>query len=109
MKKIACLSILAFSFLSLASAAKTYHITLDSAAKVGSVELKAGNYAVKVQGSNAVFTNEDTDKSFTAPVKVEDGSQKFDQTAVDTSAASGQNVIQDIQLGGSNTKLDFAF
>jgi len=109
MKKLACISILAFSFLSLASAAKTYLITLSSPAKVGTLQLKAGEYAVKVEGSNAVFVNQDSDKTFTAPVKVESGAQKFPETAVETGLVGGENVIQDIQLGGTSTQLDFSY
>ena len=107
MKKLACISVLAFSFLTLASAAKSYQITLNGPAKAGNLELKAGEYNVKLQGSNAVFTNEDTAKTFTAPVKVENAPQKFGETAVDVSTATGQNVILNIQLGGTNTQLDF--
>jgi hypothetical protein len=107
MKQFACVSILAFSFLGLASAAKTYHITLASATKVGSLELQAGDYAVRVNGSDAVFTNEDTAKKFTTPVKVENANQKFDQTAVVTTKDSGEDMVQDIQLAGTSTQLDF--
>ena len=71
--------------------------------------LTAGDYVVKVQGSNAVFTNQDTAKTFTAPVKIENVSQKFDETAVDVNTAGGQNIVQDIQLGGTTTKLDFGY
>ncbi|MGP8244240.1 MAG: hypothetical protein ACLQVN_06945 [Bryobacteraceae bacterium] len=109
MKKIVYVSILAFSFLTLASAAKSYQISLAGTTKVGSVELQPGAYAVKVQGSKAVFVNQDTNKEFTAPVKVENSSRKFEQTAVETSTASGQNVIQNIQLAGSKTQLDFSY
>ena len=109
MKKLACLSILAFSFLSLASAAKSYQITLADNTKVGKLQLAAGDYIVKVQGSNALFTNQNTAKTFTAPVKIENVSQKFDETAVDVNTAGGQNIVQDIQLGGTTTKLDFGY
>jgi hypothetical protein len=40
-------------------------------------------------------------------VKVENANQKFGQTAVVSSTASGQNVVQDIQLAGTSTQLDF--
>jgi hypothetical protein len=109
MKKLACVSILAFSFLTLASAAKSYHIVLAGPAKVGNLELKAGNYAVKVDGANAVFTRENTDKSFSAPVKVENAGRKIAETTVESTTASGENVVQDIQLGGTGTQLDFSY
>jgi hypothetical protein len=42
-------------------------------------------------------------------VKIESGSQKFEQTAVDVNTAGGQPVVQDIQLGGTTTTLDFGY
>ena len=107
MKKLACVSMLAFSFLTLASAAKSYHIALADNTKVGNIELKAGDYAVRVEGSNAVFISQDTARKFTAPVKVQNGSQKFSETAVDVTGATGQQVMQNIQLSGTTTQLDF--
>ena len=64
-------SLLFIGTLALASiaSAKSYDIVLSAPAKAGAVQLSAGEYSLKVQGSNAVFTNVDTGKSFTAPVK----------------------------------------
>ena len=95
---------LALASLSLASA-KSYDITLTQAAKAGSVQLTAGQYRLKVKGSNAVFTNVDNNKSVTVPVKVESAEKKFDQTAIDTTDADGTPKVESIELGGSTTKL----
>jgi hypothetical protein len=97
---------LALSCLTLANA-KSYNIMLSSPANAGTLQLKAGAYQVKVEGSNAVFTNVDSGKKFTAPVKIENASKKFDQTAVDTTSKSGTDQIQSIELGGSTTQLQF--
>ena len=97
---------LALASLSLASA-KSYDITLTQAAKGGSVQLAAGQYRLKVEGSNAVFTNVDNNKSVTVPVKVESAEKKFDQTAIDTKDANGSPTVEAIELGGSTTKLEF--
>jgi hypothetical protein len=97
---------LALSTLSLAGA-KTYDIVLTQAAKAGSVQLAAGEYRLKVQGANAVFTNVDTNKSYTVPVKVENSDKKFSETAVDTNNANGSSTVESIELGGSTTKLGF--
>ena len=107
MKKLLLTSALAFSFLSLASAAKVYEIVLSSPTKVGNVQLKAGQYKLKINNGNAVFTEVETSKSFTTPVKVENTDQKFDETVVDTSVTDGTATVKDIQLGGSKTKLSF--
>ena len=97
---------LALSSLTLANA-KSYDIVLSSPTMAGNVQLKPGEYQMKVQGSNAVFTNVETAKKFTAPVKIEKTGKKFGQTAVDTSTKSGNDKIQSIELGGSDTRLDF--
>jgi len=88
------------------ASAKSYDIVLSSPAKAGSIQLAAGEYSLKVQGSNAIFTNVDTGKSFTTAVKSEDAGKKFTATAVDTSNKNGSDQITSIELGGSSTKLE---
>jgi hypothetical protein len=97
---------LALASLSIASA-KTYHITLDEPTAAGTVQLAAGAYKVKVDGANAVFTNEDTGKSISAAVKVENTGKKHDVTAVNTTNATGTLKLQAIELGGSDETLEF--
>lgn len=100
-------SILLIGTLALASlaSAKTYDIVLSSPAKAGSLQLAAGEYSLKVKGSSAVFTNVETGKSFTAPVKMQDAGKKFENTAVDTTKENGNDKITTIELGGSSTEL----
>ena len=88
------------------ASAKSYDIVLAAPAKAGSIQLVAGEYSLKVQGSNAIFTNVDTGKSFTTAVKSEDAGTKFNVTAVDTTKANGSDQITAIELGGSSTKLE---
>jgi len=88
------------------ASAKSYDIILSAPAKAGGVQLAAGEYSLKVQGSNAVFTNVETGKSFTAAVKPEDAGKKFAATAVDCNTKDGADRITSIELGGSSTKLE---
>jgi hypothetical protein len=97
----------AVALFSLIASAKSYEIALSGPTYAGNVQLKAGEYNVKVKGNTATFTNQDTFKTYTAPVKIEQTPSKFDQTAVDTSKQDGSDHIQRIQLGGSSTQLDF--
>jgi len=106
MKKLFTVGILAVCSLVIANA-KTYEITLSSVTKVGSVQLKAGQYTVKVTGTNAVFTQEETAKSFTTPVKVENGDKKFESTQVNATKEGSTDVVKEIELGGSKMKLEF--
>lgn len=106
MKKSFAIGVLTLSSLCILSA-KTYQITITSLTKAGTVQLKAGQYTLKVQGNNAVFTSLDNDKSYTVPVKVEAAGAKFDDTQVQSTKDGDTEKIQEIDLGGSTTKLGF--
>src|ERR1039458_8213082 len=99
------LGVLAMSILSIASA-KSYSLAFTSPTMAGSTQLAAGVYTLKVEGSNAVFTNVDSNKSVTAPVKIENADKKYGVTSVETTREGDAQHINDIQLGGSNTKLE---
>ena len=102
------LGVLALATFSFASA-KTYTIAISHPAKAGSQQLNAGEYRVKVDGANAVFTDTRTSKSVSIPVKVENNGKRFAVTSVDSTTEGSSERINSIQLGGSTTKLDFAY
>jgi hypothetical protein len=106
MKKLLAISVLAVSSLTMLSA-KTYEIVLTAPAKAGTVQLKPGQYSVKVEGSNVTFTDRSSSKSFTTPAKVESTDKKFDDTKVQTTKDGDTDRIEEIDLGGSKTKLGF--
>jgi hypothetical protein len=96
---------LTLSTLGIASA-KSYDIVLAQPAMAGATELKAGEYKVKVEGSQAVFTDvQNAKSSFSVPVKVENSDRKFNNTEVETQTQGGMDNIQAIDLGGSSTRL----
>src|SRR5450432_3020243 len=78
---------------------KSYDVIFSSPAKVGGVQLKAGEYKVTVEGANAVFTDSKS-KSVCAPVKVENGTKKFQHTAVDASKEGTVDTVNSIEFGG---------
>ena len=96
-------SAIALSTAALASA-KTYEVTVTSPAKAGSVELQPGQYKLKVEGSQAVFTDSHN-KSFTVPAKVENVDRKFSYTSIESANQGGADTIQAIDLGDSNTQV----
>jgi hypothetical protein len=106
MRKFLVVAALAVSSLTIVNA-KTYEIILSGPTKAGSVELKAGQYKLKVDGANAIFTEINSAKSFTTPVKVQTGDKKFDDTKVQTTKDGNIDKIEEIDLGGSKTKLGF--
>ena len=105
-RSVLILGVLAMSILPIASA-KSYSIAFRSPTIAGRAQLPAGEYTLKVEGSNAVFTNVGNHKSVTAPVKVENVDKKYGVTSVEAIQEGDAQHIKDIQLGGSTTKLDF--
>ena len=88
---------------------KSYDIIFNAPATVGSVKLAPGQYTVKVNGDNAVFTSSQNSKSVSTPVKVvESGAKKYQYTAVDSTKEGDTEKVNAIELGGSTTKLEFA-
>lgn len=108
-KKLSLLvGMLALAALAFAST-KTYNVSFTHSAKAGSQQLTAGEYKLKIDGANAIFTDVRTSKSVSVPVKVETGAKKFTVTSVDSSEDGAAQRINSIQLGGSTTKLEFTY
>jgi hypothetical protein len=107
MRKLVIVSVMAFSCLFIASA-KSYDVTFTSPTKAGTVQLKAGQYRMKVDGSIATFIEVNSGKSFTTVIKVQTGDKKFDQTRVGSTKVNGADTVKQIELGGSNTLIEFA-
>jgi len=99
------LGALALATVSFASP-KSYQILLISPTQAGATTLAAGEYRVQVQGSNAVFTNLGSNRSFTAPVKVST-TEKHETTAVETRNDAGTARLNSIELGGTDETLQF--
>jgi hypothetical protein len=86
--------------------AKSWDIVVDSNTKAGSVMLPAGSYSVKVNNNQALLTS-DSGKKFTIPVKVTNGTTKYDETSVKSEKQGEVNVIQSIDLSGTTEELQF--
>lgn len=99
--------ILAFATLALAiaSAASSYRVTLSDKTWVNGTELKPGDYKVQVEGDKATLKSGKT--VVEAPVKVENGTEKFSNTSVAIDNATGKPVVKEIRVGGSTTKIVF--
>lgn len=87
--------------------AKSYDLVFSNPVKAGTLELKPGEYKLTVKGNTAEFTDLQNDKTYTAPVKIENAAKKHDVTAVDSNRQNGTDQIQKIELGGSTTDLQF--
>ena len=106
MKNFMMIAALALASLSVASA-KSYEIVLNTPATAGRTELRAGHYRVKVNSGFAEFLNLDNNHTIMVPVRVETGTTRFDNTAVDCKNDNGTAQIQSIELQDSNSVLEF--
>ena len=89
------------------ASAKSYDIILSAHSMAGSIDLKPGEYKLKVEGTQATFTDVQSAKTWTAPVKVEADAKKFDRTVVESTSQGDMDHIHAIDLAGSHTKLEF--
>lgn len=106
MKPVLAIGALMLGTLGIASA-KSYNFTLSDNTDIGGTQLKAGHYSLKVNGSQAEFRNTDTNSSVSAPVTIQSAPTKFNNTMVLTDQRNGADHLQEIDLGGSKTKLEF--
>jgi hypothetical protein len=98
---------LALASLTIANA-KTYELIFSGPTQAGNVQMTAGEYKLKLDGSNAIFTNLETSKSYTIPVKVGHTQKKYDVTQTETTKAGSVESIKAIDLAGSDTQLQFS-
>ncbi len=107
MKKLFAVAVLALSTLTAGSvSSKTYEINLSRPAKVGTTQLKAGRYRLVLEGTQATITEAGKSKAaVTVPVKVQESDKKFEDTRIITSKDGDVDKIDEIDLGGSKTKL----
>jgi hypothetical protein len=107
--KIACITILlACGFLTVAASAdQSFKFSLSDVSKIGTAELKPGEYKVVVDAPKVVLTDLKSGKSITLEAKVENMDEKFDRTEVHSSRVDGVSQIKEIRIGGSKTKIAF--
>jgi len=89
------------------AAAKSYQITLDSPSKVGNMELKRGQYAIAVDASKVRFVDSSSGKSIETSGTIINTQKKYKDTVVNTKTVNGTSQIQEIELGGTSTKIQF--
>jgi hypothetical protein len=100
--------LIAFAVLGLSLAsARSYTINVDAPSQAGTLQLKPGEYKVTVEGTKVKFTAANSGKSQETTAKVEANGKKFDATAVETANVNGVTKINEIDLGGTTTKLKF--
>jgi hypothetical protein len=88
------------------ASAKSYSLDLFQPAMAGNTELKAGQYQVELVDQKAVISRGKLHVENAVTVGTAD--KKFPTTTVVLGESNGKSKIQEIHLGGTNTKLVFA-
>ncbi len=88
------------------ASAKSYTVTIATPSVVHNVKLNPGDYRVKLDGSNAIFTDA-SGNHYTAPVSVKQEQKKNDDTEVETTNVAGLDHISEIRLSGTRMALEF--
>jgi len=83
-------------------AGKTYTFTLFQPTMVGATELKPGEHRLQLDGNAFVIDGKAATRT---PVKVETVNEKYNQTSVRIDSGGGKARIEEVRLGGSNTRL----
>jgi hypothetical protein len=101
-------SLILFTVLGLSVAsAKTFEITLDTAAKAGSVELKPGKYNLVVMEDSKIRFTSANGQAVETSAKMSTAEKKFSATQIDLKQMNGSAQINEIDLGGTKTKIQF--
>jgi hypothetical protein len=100
--------ILLFAVIGLSVAgAKSYDITFTAPTVLGSVQVPAGQYSLKFEGSKVTLINANNGKRVEADATVQDMPSKFSETIVQSKRVEGKDLVDEIQIGGTKTALDF--
>jgi hypothetical protein len=91
--------------LAIASAAANYRVTLFQPSIIAGTELKPGSYKIELKDNKAIVRG--GKDVVEAAVKVETTDEKFGSTSVRYTNGDGKYHVQEIRLGGTNTKLVF--
>jgi len=105
MKQTLILTMVTLAVTAIAGAATTYKVKIADPVTIDGKVLKAGEYKVEVNDTNAVIRN--GKDSTEVKVRTESNSRKFDATTVRYTKDGGSNKLEEIHIGGTKTKLIF--
>ena len=83
----------------------TYRVNLLQPSVIAGQELKPGEYKIELRDNKAIVTSGKT--TVETDVKVETSDTKFSTTSVRYTNGDGKYKVQEIRLGGTNTRLVF--
>jgi hypothetical protein len=87
---------------------KSYTVNITEPSTVAGAQLKPGEYRMKIVGSEAVFTDNQSRQIVKAPVTLSTAAKKFDYTEVVWSKASDNSEqVDSIRIEGTKLEYDF--
>lgn len=81
------------------------HVTFFKTAVVAGTTLQAGEYRLLIGDAKVTFSA--GKKSFDVPAKMESSPKKFENTEILYDGGPNQNVVREITLSGTKTRLVF--
>ncbi|HUA85715.1 MAG TPA: hypothetical protein VMB85_17765 [Bryobacteraceae bacterium] len=88
------------------AAAKSFHVTFDNNAWIGTSEVKAGNYKIQIEGDKAILKSGTT--VIEIPAKLESATHKFPTNGVVMNTIHNKQEVEEIQIGGTNERIVFS-
>ena len=85
------------------SAAATFKVALVDSSVANGAKFKAGNYQVDVKDKSVILKS--GKQRVELPAKIENTNQQYKRTRVIYNQNNGKYVIQEIEFGGTNTKV----
>ena len=86
---------------------KRYDVTFGSPAVLGGMEVESGQYQLSFDGSRVTLVNSNTHKTFETTATVQTSEKKYSETIVQSKHVDGKDRVNEIQIGGTKTALDF--
>jgi hypothetical protein len=86
---------------------KRYDVTFGSPAVLGGAQVESGQYQLSFDGSKVTLVNSSTRKSIETTATVQTSDKKYSDTIVQSKHIDGKDLVNEIQLGGTKTALDF--
>jgi phage baseplate assembly protein gpV len=83
----------------------TFRVNISQPSVVKGADLKVGEYTVSMGTEKVTFTAGKI--AVDAPVKIETAPEKFKVTAVRYVTENGKNILSEIRVGGTTTRLLF--
>ena len=101
-KIILFLAVTALSF----AGTKKYDVTFTAQAVLGPMEVESGQYKLSFDGPKVTLVNE-SGKTFETTATIQTSEKKYSETVVHSKRVAGKDLVDEIQIGGTKTALDF--